>query len=100
MKYSRLISAVALIASLALSTGCLHKRDYIPMSKQSLKGSGKLYLVPLGDFSAETVNDLAFYYRNKYGLLVETLPNVHLAPAAMNPERQQLIAEEVVGVMK
>jgi predicted Zn-dependent protease len=70
------------------------------MSRDSLKGSGKLYFVPLGDFSAARVKDLASYYQSKYGLLVETLPHVHLPPAAMNPERQQLIAEEAVEIMK
>jgi predicted Zn-dependent protease len=100
MKYSRLLSAAALLAALILGTGCLRKRDYIPISKQSLKGSGKLYLVPLGGFSAATVEDLASYYRNKYSLQVETLRKVDLPPAAMNPERQQLIAEEAVDIMK
>jgi predicted Zn-dependent protease len=99
MKHSHLLAA-ALIAALFLGSGCLRKRDYIPLNKQSLKGSGKLYLVPLGDFPAETVKDLASYYRSKYGLPVETVPNVNLGPAAMNPERQQLIAEEAVVIMK
>lgn len=100
MKRSRLLASAALIAALILGTDCVRKRDYIPISKQSLKGSGKVYLVPLGGFSAATVNDLASYYRNKYSLPVETLPNADLAPAAMNPERQQLIAEEAVASMK
>lgn len=100
MKYSRLLFGVALIASLILGTGCLRKRDHIPVSKQSLKGSGKIYLVPLGGFSNAAVEDLASYYRKKYSLPVETLPNVDLAPTAMNPERQQLIAEAAVKIMK
>lgn len=100
MKYSRLLSGAALIAALILSTSCLRKRDYIPIGRQSLKGTGKLYLVPLGDFSDAAVKDLADYYRSKYGLAVETLPKVPLPPTAMNPERQQLIAEDAVIIMK
>jgi len=93
-------SGAALIAALILGTACLRKRNYVPISKQSLKGSGKVYLVPLGDFSDATVKHLASYYQTKYGLTVETLSHVHLPPAAMNPERQQLIAEAAVEIMK
>ena len=100
MKHARLLLAVALIASLIPGTGCVRKSDYNPTGKQSLKGSGRLYLVPLGGFSDATVKDLASYYRSKYGLSVGTLPNVDLTPTAINPERQQLIAEEAVEIMK
>lgn len=100
MKYSRLLSAVFLIPALALNTACLRRQDYVPVSKQSLKGSGKLYFVPLGDFPAGSVRDLVSYYRDKYGLKIETLPNVTLPPAATNPEREQLIAEVVVEIIR
>jgi predicted Zn-dependent protease len=104
MKYSRLLSAVFVIAALVLSTACLRKQDrkqdYVPVSKQSLKGSGKLYFVPLGDFPAGSVEDLVSYYRDKYGLTIETLPSVPLPPAATNPEREQLIAEVAVETMR
>lgn len=100
MKYSRFVSAATLIATLLLNTGCLRKRDYIPLNKDSLKGSGKLYLVPLGDFPASLTSDLASFYRNKYRLEVETRPSVPLPPAAVNPQRQQLIAEEAIEILK
>ena len=104
MKYARLLSAFFVIAALVLNTGCLLKQDskqnYVPVSKQSLKGSGKLYFVPLGDFPAASVEDLVSYYRDKYGLTIETLPSVTLPPAATNPEREQLIAEVAVETMR
>lgn len=100
MKYFRLPFVVVLIALLILGAGCLRRRDRIPAKKESLKGSGKLYFVPLGDFPAATANELASFYRKKYGLHVETLPNVQLAPVAINEERQQLIAEGAVEIMK
>lgn len=100
MKYWRLSSAVVVIAALILSTGCVRKRDSIPIKKSSSKGVGKLYLIPLGGFPAEAVKNLASFYESKYGLRVETLPNVNLSPTAMNPERQQLIAEQAVEIMK
>jgi predicted Zn-dependent protease len=98
--YSRLLFAAAFIAVLTFSTSCLRERKYVPVSKQSLKGSGKLYFVPLGDFPAGNVEDLVSYYRDKYGLTIETLPSVPLPPAATNPEREQLIAEVAVENMR
>ncbi|MGH9955923.1 MAG: hypothetical protein ACREBC_02190 [Pyrinomonadaceae bacterium] len=86
MKYSRFLYTAVLIAALLPGAGCLRKR--------------KLYFVPLGDFSTAMVDDLASYYRNKYGLLVETLPSVPLIAKAINPERQQLIAEAAVEIMR
>ena len=101
MKYWRLSSAAAVIAALLLlSVGCVRKRDSIPVKESSSKGVGKLYLIPLGGFPAEQANDLASFYQNKYGLRVETLPNVNLTPSAINRERKQLIAEETVEIMK
>jgi predicted Zn-dependent protease len=73
---------------------------YIPTHNQSLQGSGKLYFVPLGDFPAATLQELASFYRRKYGLNIQILPNVPLTQAAMNPERNQLIAEQAIEVMK
>jgi predicted Zn-dependent protease len=99
MKYFRSCSLVVVILSL-LTTGCFRKSDYVPISKQSLKGSGKLYLVPLGEFSKLVAEELASYYKTKYGISAETLPTVHIPPSARNAERQQLIAEEAVDLMR
>lgn len=99
MKYFRSCSLAVVILSL-LTTGCFRKSDYVPISKQSLNGSGKLYLVPLGEFSKLVAEELASYYKTKYGISAETLPTVHIPPSARNPERQQLIAEEAVDLMR
>jgi predicted Zn-dependent protease len=100
MKYSRVLPAAALLAALLVSTGCNRKQGYIPMNKQILTGSGKVYLVPLGNFPAEVTSDLASYYRKKYKIAVETLPNVPLSQTAINRQRRQLIAEQAVEIMK
>ena len=100
MKYSRLPCLAALVAALLLINGCARKRDYIPVNKDSLKASGKLYLTPLGEFPLEPVQDLAVFYRKKYNVDVEVLPSVPLSPAAMNPERNQLIAEQAIEILK
>ena len=99
MKYFRSCSLAVVILSL-LTTGCFRKSDYVPISKQSLNGSGKLYLVPLGEFSKLVAEELASYYKTKYGISAETLPTVHIPPSARNAERQQLIAEEAVDLMR
>lgn len=99
MKYFRSCSLAVVILSL-LITGCFRKSDYVPISKQSLNGSGKLYLVPLGEFSKLVAEELASYYKTKYGISAETLPTVYIPPSARNAERQQLIAEEAVDLMR
>jgi predicted Zn-dependent protease len=99
MKYSRLSFAGALLAALLLSTGLLSK-GHVPTNNKDLKGSGNLYFVPLGDFPAATVKELASFYRSKYGLRIQILPNVPLTAAAINPDRKQLIAERAIELMK
>ena len=99
MKYFRSCSLAVVILSL-LTNGCFRKSDYVPISKQSLNRSGKLYLVPLGEFSKLVAEELASYYKTKYGISAETLPTVYIPPSARNAERQQLIAEEAVDLMR
>jgi len=33
------------------------RRAYVPLSREELKGSGKIYFVPLGDFSTATAEE-------------------------------------------
>jgi predicted Zn-dependent protease len=100
MKHSRLSFAAALIAVLLLNTGCPGLGAYIPTNTESLQGSGKIYFVPFGHFPAATVKELVSFYRSKFGLHIQTLPNVRIAQAALNPERNQLIAEQAIEIMK
>jgi len=93
------LSAAVIIAALFLTSGCF-RRAYVPVDKNTLKGSGKLYFVPLGIFPAKTANDLASFYRNKYGLQIEILPNVPYSSTAIDPRRNQLIAERAIEMMK
>ena len=95
-----MLSIAAVITVLFLNTGCLRREDYVPIDKNSLKGSGKLYFVPLGIFPAKTANDLASFYRNKYGLQAEILPSVPYSSTAIDPRRNQLIAERAIEMMK
>jgi predicted Zn-dependent protease len=100
MKYYRRSFTLALIAAILLSAGRLGIASYVPINQDRLTGSGKLYFVPLGDFPAATARELASFYRKKYGLQIQILPNVQLTQAAMNPDREQLIAEQAIEIMK
>lgn len=106
MKYSRLLLSAALIAVILPATGCFRKREQVaskkdtPVPTESLKGSGKLYLVPLGNFPTDIAADLASFYRDKYKLEMETLPSVPLSEVAVNRKRDQVIAEQVIAIMK
>jgi predicted Zn-dependent protease len=97
MQFNRFLFIVILAISVASTSACFPQQTYVPVNKESLRGNGKLYLVPLGGFPLSTARGLATFYRDKYGIDAETLPNVHLGPETMNSERQQLIAEEVVN---
>jgi YD repeat-containing protein len=65
---------------------------------EDLHGHGKLYFVPVGR-QAIFVRSLATYYAEKFGIQIYILPEVKLGPAACVPERNQCIAEEVMGAM-
>jgi predicted Zn-dependent protease len=92
--------AALVLACLLLVTGCVGRGEYVPIDKQRLKGSGRIYFVPLGDFPPAVAARLVAHYRDKYGLSIETVPAVPLDPAAINAHRQQLIAERAVTLMK
>lgn len=99
MKPSSSYLAILTLCLLSIS-GCMARRAYTPISREELKGSGKIYFVPLGDFSTATAEDLAKYYKNKYGIAIETLPGVPLDTAAIDTDRHQLVAEAAVEGMK
>lgn len=96
----RTISSSLLLCLLIFSSACLRQRQRIPLKKQTLKGSGVVYLVPLGDFSTATTESLADYYRKRYDIDVQTLPKIELTDKVKNEERKQLIAEELVTLIK
>jgi predicted Zn-dependent protease len=100
MKNLDAFHAAVIVTCLLLVTSCVGRREYVPIDKQELKGSGKIYFVPLGDFPADAVTKLVAHYRVNYGLSIETVPPVPLDPAAINADRQQLIAERAVALMK
>jgi predicted Zn-dependent protease len=100
MKWVNLLIAIPLAACLSLNFSCTNRTKYMPLEIQNLRGSGKVYFVPLGDFQSSEVEKLVSYYQSKYGLSAETLPHLPLDSSVVNPDRQQLIAESVVALVK
>jgi predicted Zn-dependent protease len=100
VKIIKPLIALSLVACLSISLSCFRRPEYVPLNTKSLKGSGKVFFVPLGDFPSSEVERLVTYYRNKYGLSIETLPSLPLDSSVVNPERKQLIAEAVIDLMK
>jgi len=56
--------------------------------------------VPVGEFPATSLEHLVAHYRDRYGLAIETLTAVPLEPTAVDLLRQQLVAEELIALMK
>ena len=99
MKYSRPF-IFGLILTLLLSSACFRERKHVPIDKSRLKGEGTVYLVPLGEFPDDVLEDLVAFYRDKYQLNVQALDHVPLPEGAINSRRKQLIAEEAIEVIK
>jgi predicted Zn-dependent protease len=99
MKFFRALSTLVIV-TLLLTFGCLRQKEFVPLEKNTLRGSGKIFFVPMGDFPSDTVADLISHYKAKYGLTIETLSRVPIRPTAINAERKQLSAEYAVSLMK
>jgi predicted Zn-dependent protease len=59
-----------------------------------------IYLVPLGRFSSALVSELADYYKQKFNLKVSLLPTIELGDRVIDQNRRQVIAEELIEVIK
>jgi Zn-dependent protease with chaperone function/predicted Zn-dependent protease len=69
-------------------------------SPPSLQGHGRLYFVPIGDVPPGRLQNLTTYYADRFGLRVEPLAGIAIPPHAVDPARRQLVAEDVVAVMR
>jgi len=74
--------------------------DDLAVSAQRERGKEKLYFIPLNSFSTADVKRLVAYYKEKTGIDAITTEPLPLRLAALDNRRQQLVAEEIVGVMK
>jgi predicted Zn-dependent protease len=100
MKASKLLALALCASSVVASAGCAGGSRRVTLDARRLKGEGRIYFVPLGDFPPDKVQGLRLYYRQKFGLAIDALARLPLDASVVNPERQQLTAEEVVALMK
>jgi len=69
--------------------------------RASLKGTGRLYVVQIGEHKAAySVEDLAAWLRVKYGLDVQVLPSVEPDRSTWNASRKQYVAELLFAQLK
>ena len=74
--------------------------DDFAVSRGRERGNEKLYLVPLNHFSTESLNRLVTYYKQKTGIEAITAQPLPLRLAAIDNRRQQLVAEDIIELMK
>ena len=60
----------------------------------------RVFIVPIGAVRGLGLHELPDYYRQRFGLQVELLAPIPLEPNVRNPERKQLIVEELVALMQ
>jgi hypothetical protein len=69
--------------------------------REELKGSGRIYLVQMGDHrDPYSLDDLARWLHAKYALDVRVLPPTPIHPFAWNASRGQYVAESVYAQLK
>ena len=71
-----------------------------PVSRAELRGSGTVYLVPLGPIQSVSLPQLLDDLHHRYGLQAHLLPPVPLPAWAKNATRKQFVAEDLVTAMK
>jgi YD repeat-containing protein len=69
-------------------------------SEFDLPGTGKIYLVPLGNVSPSQLSGLPNYYNQRFGLDVRVLSAMPLDESSENSARHQQIAEKLVDVLR
>ena len=70
------------------------------LSQDRESGKEKLYLIPLNNFSTSSLNRLVAYHKEKNGIEAIATRPLPLRLAAMDKRRQQLVAEEVIELVK
>lgn len=79
---------------------CLFEESSPPIEKQQLRGLGRLYFVPLGDFSKSSAERLSQYYQDKYGVEIVVFSPMRLAEKAFDVQRKQYESERLVEILR
>jgi len=74
--------------------------DDLVLLTQRERGKEKLYFIPLNSFSSGDVKLLVTYYKETSGIQAITLAPLPLRLAAIDNRRQQLVAEDIIELMK
>ena len=87
-----LVALAALLALLAAGGADGQPRPVVP--------GARVYLVPVGQLPEQWVGALVGYYRTKLKLVLQPLPPLPLDRGALDYARQQVVAEEVIALLK
>jgi len=60
----------------------------------------KIYFAAVGEMRSVHLDALQAYYKQRYDLTVEILPPIGLEPVVVDERRRQLIAEELIEMLK
>jgi predicted Zn-dependent protease len=60
----------------------------------------RVYLVPLDEVAEPNIDELAAYYRERYGIPVEVLPQLEIGITEVDVDRRQVVAEELIRLMR
>ena len=60
----------------------------------------KIYFAAVGEMRSVHLDVLQAYYKQRYDLTIEILPPIGLEPMVVDERRRQLIAEELIELMK
>ena len=71
-----------------------------PKSQRPRVQGKKIYFVAIGDFPGDQVQQLVQHYREKLNLDIQTLTAIPIDPSAIDPRRQQLVAERLIASVR
>jgi predicted Zn-dependent protease len=86
---------VIALACVLLAGGMLAKPS-LAQTKSPLR----LYFVAIGDVPRELLDHLIVNFQSRFGLALTILMPMTLAEAAFDPQRRQMVAEEVISSMR
>jgi predicted Zn-dependent protease len=69
-------------------------------AKRGLRGTGELYLLPVGPLGFVSLSHLVSYYQAKFGLDIAVLPAIDVDDSVKNFRRRQLVAERVLDAIR
>jgi len=94
-----LIQLAGIVLTLVMLTPAALAQDAPEQPAQPPRPT-RAYLVALEQFSAPSLDAMAAYYRGRYGIAVEVLPQLPIGGSEMSLLRRQVVAEDLVGLIR